>query len=169
MKRKLVKALVALGSVTALAFTLGACSNGEEPAEGTLQITSFTIVTDGSTNADWSSKESPELAKMNGKTLADIQAILAEEANRGEGEKLHTGATNSNLECFNAAAFTLANYDACLNATTVGESFKYTDYVNTAETSWTKSGSELTFSIVTVGTEKGRPSPFTLTIKVNKV
>ncbi len=63
------------------------------------------------TAEDYQNNMTAEAKDLTGKTLADIDGYLADDA---EGGKLHTGATRSNELCYHAAKFALANYDAVI-------------------------------------------------------
>lgn len=66
---------------------------------------------------DYIDKMSAQAKDLTGKTLADITGYLNDSA---QGGTLHTGATRSNELCYNAAAFALANYTACLTTPSKG-------------------------------------------------
>lgn len=53
------------------------------------------------------------LTGLNNKTLADIEGYLADE--RPSGGVLHTGATNSNQTCYEAAAYALTTYEKIIS------------------------------------------------------
>ncbi|MCD8373024.1 MAG: hypothetical protein LUD27_06980 [Clostridia bacterium] len=85
-------------------------------------------------------------------------------------ETLTTGATYSNTITVQAAMFAVANYDSCISGATVSDSFDYTTYIDTANTTYTVDGETVAYSITTTGylsTETmGYPNAFTLTITV---
>ena len=137
----------------------------------TAEITAFEIITNGSTGDKWSNQMSEALKDMVGKTLADIEEILADERSKEDNGTLHTGATRSNELCFNAAAFALANYDECIKADKKPfdpyEEYTYKELVDMEATAWTNNSGEITYNIIT--TANGKPQPFTISIKVNKI
>lgn len=60
------------------------------------------------------------LTGLNNKTLADIEGYLADE--RPSGGVLHTGATNSNQTCYEAAAYALTMYEKIISGAEGGNS-----------------------------------------------
>lgn len=94
------------GKPNAFTFTIKVTKEGD-----TAKITEYTIVTNGST-AGFEASMAQQAKNLNGKTLAEVSTLL----NGTEAGSLTTGATYSNQHCYKAAAFALANYDACLNS-----------------------------------------------------
>ena len=107
-----------------------------------------------------------------GKTAADIKAIVGDSedlaynnSNIGsyeeDGEKIFTGATQSNFANLYAALFATSNYENALKS-----AFGYTSYINMDETGYTFEDGIVTFNIVT--SQNGLvPNPYKITVKVN--
>ena len=76
---------------------------------GTAIISEYAIAPDGngSTNDHYKGLMATLTNNLTGKTLANIEEYLADTT---EGGALKTGATKSNVLCYEAAAFALANY-----------------------------------------------------------
>lgn len=106
---------------TTVTYTIVTTANGK-PGPFTIQIKTdgtkiaddgFTITVNGSTAQKYIDKMSAEAKNLAGKTLDEIKGYLADTTSGGA---LVTGATKSNELCLHAAAFALANYQACLNS-----------------------------------------------------
>lgn len=75
-------------------------------------ITEYSITKNGSTTdngTEYKDKMATQAKNLTGRTLAEVEAYLADTT---AGGALKTGATNSNTHCYEAAAFALANYSA---------------------------------------------------------
>lgn len=72
-------------------------------------VTEFKIETNGSTSDNYKNKMAAVEENITGKNLTEIEAYLA--LNDGTADDvINTGATKSNVLCYEAAAFALANY-----------------------------------------------------------
>ena len=141
-----------------------------EEVDGVAKLSAYGIVVNGSTTrtsngnvTDYADLMSNTLKNMAGKSLADVLSILADTKTKDEGSELHTGATQSNTLCFQAAVFALANYDYCAKADKAG----YPEFIDFASSDWSVSDGEVSYTIVT---KANRPAnAFTFTIKVKEV
>ncbi len=80
-----------------------------DTVETVAKVTECHITVNGSTNDNYKNKMANVEELITGKNLTEIEAYLA--LNDGtEDEVINTGATKSNVLCYEAAAFALANY-----------------------------------------------------------
>lgn len=80
-----------------------------DAVETVATVTQFKIETNGSTSDKYKDKMAAVEENITGKNLTEIEAYLA--LNDGTADDvINTGATKSNVLCYEAAAFALANY-----------------------------------------------------------
>ena len=161
--------VVTLGLSPAGSFTINV-SVGEDK-----KISEYTIKSNGSTDQAYIDKMPANVkdgSLFKGKSADELLTLLGGAdsgfTDKEADEALTGGATRSSVLCTYAALFAVSNYDICKGDTEPSVNFVNTQYIDVENTTYTVSGDNITYSIVTTAYRPAKAFTIEITVGADK-